>query len=125
MTSMIFSIWCKGMPKKKRKKDKGEEKEELPLPNLDEGTMLGVIEQFLGYDRARVLCEDGKVRLCRIPGKMKKRVWMRIGDIVLVAPWEFQYDTKGDIIYRYIGSQVQKLDKMGLLDKLKELIEAE
>ncbi|MCD6563847.1 MAG: translation initiation factor IF-1A [Thermoproteales archaeon] len=114
------------MPKKKkRRKDKGEEKEELPLPNQEEGTMLGVIEQFLGYDRARVLCEDGKVRLCRIPGKMKKRVWMRIGDIVLVAPWEFQYDTKGDIIYRYIGSQVQKLDKMGLLEKLKELVETE
>ncbi|MCD6208712.1 MAG: translation initiation factor eIF-1A [Thermoprotei archaeon] len=95
----------------------------MPLPNPEEGLLLGVIEDFLGHDRARVLCEDDKVRLCRIPGRMKKRVWMRVGDIVLVAPWDFQADKRGDIIYRYRGTEVQKLDKMGLLEKLKSLLE--
>jgi len=106
--------------KKKKRKDK-EESKEIPLP--DEATMLGIIEEFLGYDRARVLCADGKTRLCRIPGRLRKRMWMRVGDIVLVAPWEFQYDKRGDIIYRYSSSEVQKLDKMGLLESLKAYLE--
>ena len=98
-----------------------EKKEEMPLPNGTD-TLLGVIQQFLGYDRARVICEDGRVRLCRIPGRFKKRVWMRVGDVVLVAVWEFQRDERGDIIYRYSGSEVQKLEEMGLTERLKKSV---
>ncbi|HDI32000.1 MAG TPA: translation initiation factor IF-1A [Thermofilum sp.] len=111
------------MPKRKRIKE--PESEEVPLPSPEEGTMLGVIQQFLGYDRARVLCVDGKIRLCRIPGKYKKRMWMRIGDVVLVSPWDFQKDTRGDIIFRYRGSDLQKLEKEGYLEELKKLLEVE
>ena len=110
------------VPRRRKRRDE-EEEDEPPLPDNKE-TMLGVIQQFLGYDRARVLCADGKVRLCRIPGRMKKRVWMRVGDIVLVAPWEFQRDERGDIIHRYTSGQLQKLEEMGLLDELKKLLEA-
>ena len=109
----------------RRKRRREEEPEEIPLPGQIEGTMLGIIQQFLGYDRARVLCVDGKVRLCRIPGKLKKRMWMREGDVVLVAPWEFQYDKRGDIIYRYSSSELQRLERMGLLEELKKLLEVE
>ncbi|RLE64133.1 MAG: translation initiation factor eIF-1A [Thermoprotei archaeon] len=100
-----------------RKKALDEEKE-LRVPM--EGEVLGIIIQMLGYDRVRVKCADGKVRLCRIPGKMKKRVWMRLGDIVLVGPWDFQADKRGDILYRYEHSEVRKLEEKGLLDWLKE-----
>ncbi|MEM4761605.1 MAG: translation initiation factor aIF-1A, partial [Thermofilum sp.] len=85
-------------------------------------TMLGIVQQLLGYDRVRVLCSDGKIRLCRIPGKMKKRVWVRIGDVVLVAPWDFNPE-RGDIIYRYMPGEVQRLEKKGLLEDLKKLLE--
>ena len=112
------------MPRRRKKKRRREENEEMPLPDNKE-TMLGVIQQFLGYDRARVLCVDGKVRLCRIPGRLKKRMWMRVGDVVLVAPWEFQWDERGDIIYRYDGGQVAKLDEMGYLKDLRKLLESE
>lgn len=98
-----------------------EKKEEMPLPNGND-MLLGVIQQFLGYDRARVLCEDGKIRLCRIPGRFKKRVWMRVGDVVLVAVWEFQRDERGDIIYRYAGNELQKLEQMGLTEKLRRAV---
>ncbi|MEM0023095.1 MAG: translation initiation factor eIF-1A [Thermofilaceae archaeon] len=107
------------MPKRRGEE---ERKDSMPLPN-GKDMLLGVIQQFLGYDRARVLCEDGKVRLCRIPGRYKKRVWMRVGDVVLVAPWEFQRDEKGDIIYRYSGGEVQKLDSMRLTEGLKKVLE--
>jgi len=114
-----------GVKMHKRKRIEEPESEDVPLPNDEEGTMLGVIQQFLGYDRARVLCADGKIRLCRIPGKYKKRMWMRVGDVVLVAPWEFQKDSRADILFRYKGSDLQKLEKEGYLDKLKKLLEVE
>ncbi|RLE59033.1 MAG: translation initiation factor eIF-1A [Thermoprotei archaeon] len=107
------------MPRRKKKK-KGEEKKEVPLPA--EGEVLGVIEQLLGYDRVRVRCSDGYTRLCRIPGRMKKRVWMRVGDIVLVAIWDFQPKERGDIVYRYERDELKELEKRGLL---KELLEEE
>jgi len=105
---------------KKRGSEEGRSGE-MPLPNGND-MLLGVIQQFLGYDRARVLCEDGKVRLCRIPGRFKKRVWMRTGDIVLVALWEFQRDERGDIIYRYESDEVRRLEEMGLVERLKKLL---
>ena len=46
---------------------------------------------------------------------MKKRVWMRMGDIVLVGPWDFQPDKRGDIIYRYSRDEVRKLAAKGII----------
>jgi len=53
---------------------------------------------------------------------MKKRVWVRIGDVVLVAPWDFNPE-RGDIIYRYMPGEVQRLERKGLLEDLKKLLE--
>lgn len=36
---------------------------------------------------------------------------MREGDVVLVSPWEFQSDSKGDIKWRYTGNQAEWLRK--------------
>ncbi len=66
-----------------------------------EGEVVGCVVQLLGFDRLKVRCADGKTRICRIPGRMKKKVWMREGDMVIVAPWDFQSDQKADITWRY------------------------
>ena len=79
---------------------------EMVLP--DEDQVLGIVTKMLGYDRMMVRCQDGIERLCRIRGKMKRRVWIKVGDTVVVAPWDFQ-DTRGDIIWRYRISQVDWL----------------
>jgi len=107
------------MSKEKDADARGEEAE-IPLPD-GQTTLLCVIQQLLGFDRARVFCSDGKVRLCRIPGKFKKRMWMRVGDVVLVAPWDFQPD-RGDILYRYTSTELQRLERRGLLKELHELL---
>jgi len=62
-----------------------------------------------------VKCADGHVRLCRIRGKMKRRVWVRDGDIVIVAPWDFQSESRGDIVWRYTEAQAEELKKRELL----------
>ncbi len=83
--------------------------------------VLGVLEQRLGGSRSEVRCLDGKTRNCRIPGRLKRRLWVRPGDIVLVEPWEFEGDKKGDIIFKYRPVQVKWLRQHGHLDKLEDL----
>ena len=58
---------------------------------------------------------DGVVRLARIPGKIKKRIWMMEGDIVIVEPWEMQGDERGDVIFKYNPAQVDWLKNRGYL----------
>ncbi len=93
----------------KRKVLSEEELKELVLPG--EGQILGIVTKMLGFDRIMVLCNDGKERLCRISGKLKRKVWIREGDVVLVSPWDFQRDTRGDVVWRYTKNQVDWLRK--------------
>jgi translation initiation factor 1A len=46
---------------------------------------------------------------------MKRRVWIREGDIVIVAPWDFQKETRADVVWRYTHSQADNLRRKGLL----------
>jgi translation initiation factor 1A len=75
----------------------------MVLPSAND--VLGMAIKMLGADRIMVKCQDGNERLCRIRGKLKKRVWIREGDIVLVSPWDFQKETRGDIFWRYRKNQ--------------------
>ena len=76
---------------------------------------LGVVEAMLGVNKLRVRCQDNKIRLCRIPGRLRKRVWMREGDIVLVEPWSIQGDTNADIVMKYTHTQASLLRRKGIL----------
>jgi translation initiation factor 1A len=76
-----------------------------------EGEVLGVVEQNLGGDKLRVKCDDGKLRICRIPGRLRKRVWINVGNLVLIQPWKVQSDKRGDIIFRYTPTQANWLKR--------------
>jgi translation initiation factor 1A len=86
---------------------------EMMLPSAND--ILGVAVKLLGFDRVLVKCQDGHERLCRIRGKMKRRVWIRQGDVVLVSPWDFQTDKRGDLIWRYTKAQAEILRRKGYL----------
>ena len=77
--------------------------------------VFGMAVKLLGFDRVMVKCQDGHERLCRIRGKMKRRVWIRLGDIVLVSPWDFQSDVRGDIFWRYRRNETAWLRSQGYL----------
>ena len=85
--------------------------------------VLGVLEQRLGGSRARIRCLDGKTRICRIPGRLKRRLWVRTNDIVLIEPWELGGDEKGDIVFKYPKNQIPLLRNKGYLAKLEDLDE--
>ncbi len=76
---------------------------------------MGIVLELLGGDKFRVDCDDGHVRICRIPGKLRKKVWIRTGDTVVVEPWVVQSDIRGDIVWRYTGTQVLWLKKQGYI----------
>lgn len=82
------------------------------LPN-QEFEVLGIAEKLLGNDRIMVRCLDGFTRLCRIRGRMKRRAWIRVRDLVIVSPWDFQSDKRGDITYRYRRNQADWLRHNG------------
>ena len=75
--------------------------------------MLGRVIKIESGDHVVVKCVDGKVRLGRIRGKMKRRVWIRENDVVLVAPWDF--DSKVDVLSRYIKAHEEWLVKNNYL----------
>jgi translation initiation factor 1A len=85
--------------------------------------VMGILEQRLGASRTKIRCLDGRTRICRIPGRLKKHLWVREGDIVIVEPWEHGGEDKGDIIYKYTKTQVGWLKDKGYLSKLEELEE--
>jgi translation initiation factor 1A len=93
--------------------------ERVRVPRGNE--VIGVLDSRLGASRCDVKCLDGKTRNCRIPGRLKRKLWVRPGDLVIVEPWEFGGETKGDIVHKYKPVQMQWLKNKGYLDRLQDL----
>jgi len=83
-----------------------------PLPR--KGEVIGIIEQRLGGNKMMVNCLDGKSRNCRVPGRLKRKLWLRPEDVVIVEPWELD-DTKGDVLLKYKTNQIEWLKQQGHL----------
>lgn len=86
----------------------------VKMPNRKINEMFALAEQILGGRRVTILCEDGETRLARIPGKMRRRQWVREGDLIIVWPWDFQ-DAKADVKHRYTKTQAMYLSRKGVL----------
>jgi len=80
------------------------------LPKKWAKEQFALAEMMMGANHIRVQCMDGVTRMGRIKGKIKKRAWIREGDILIVVPWSFQ-DEKCDILYRYLPPQADWLRK--------------
>ena len=83
----------------------------VKLPRDNE--ILGVVIGTLGGGRLMVQCKDGKERMARIPGKIRRHIWVRDGDIVIIVPWEIGGDKKADIVWRYNKLQAEYLRRQG------------
>ncbi|MGB9675225.1 MAG: translation initiation factor eIF-1A [Candidatus Nanoarchaeia archaeon] len=94
--------------------EQAETKVRLPK----EKEVLGIVETRLGFGKSRVVCSDGKVRICRVPGHLQRTLYVRPDNIVIVKPWEFEGDKKGDILYVYTSNQVAWLKRNNYLKTL-------
>jgi len=106
------------------KKKPYQPEEEITRVRLPRGAeTMGLLLARLGGSRCRVQCLDGQERICRIPGKLKRSLWVRENDIVIVLPWEFGGDEKGDIIFKYRPAQVKWLRNKGYLAEFENVDE--
>ena len=105
--------------KNKRMNQERQEPEEVTrvrLPRKNE--VIGVIEQRLGGNKMMVACLDGKKRNSRVPGRLKRALWLRPGDVVIIEPWEFDNE-RGDVIFKYKPGHIEWLKRNGYLETEK------
>ena len=88
---------------------------EIRLP--EEGEIFGRVLKMLGGENVMVKCADNITRRGRIRGKLKRRVWIRDNDIVIIAPWDFKDAERGDIIWRFTLPQVEWLKENNHIPK--------
>ena len=86
----------------------------LVLAEESEDQTYGVVVKALGDRHFTVSCQDNRVRLCKVRGKMKNRQFVKENDVVLICTRDFD-DKTGDIIDVYSGDNVRSLKKMGVL----------
>jgi translation initiation factor 1A len=90
-----------------------EEVIRVKLPKRNE--VLGEIEEILGASRLKVMCKDENKRICRIPGKFRKRINLRVGDLVIIKPWDVQSEERGDVVWIYNKTQATWLRRNGYI----------
>jgi len=74
----------------------------------EEGQLYGIVRKMLGDKRVLCMCSDNIERTCHIRGKFHKRVWIKIGDIVIISLRECEPD-KADIIHKYSDDEGRRL----------------
>jgi len=120
------------MAKKKGQKGKKGKTYDQPVitrvkyPSKELGEIFAIVVDILGGDRMRVFCEDGKHRIGRIRGKIKKRVWIRRGDLVIVNPWDWETETKDglgkcEITWRYTRAEISWLERKNRIPEILDI----
>ncbi len=93
-------------------KNKNQINVRLPLPKKDKNEVFALVDRQLGGSRINVICGDGKSRLARIPGGKRRQIKkLRIGDLLIVKPWEIQ-DEKADVMFSYRRNQAKFLSRI-------------
>jgi len=93
---------------------KNSEREKRELEFKEDGQEYAQVTKMLGNGRVSATCFDNKTRLAHIRGKMRKKVWINVGDIVLVGLRDFQ-DEKCDVILKYTPEEARQLKAYGEL----------
>ena len=96
---------------RKYKKNKSKQQSTKFICKTEDDEEYGQITKVKGSGRFDVMCCDGVSRMGIVRGNLRKRVWMNIYDMVLLAKWEFD-DNKCSIIHKYDDASVQKLKEM-------------
>jgi len=69
------------------------------------GQQYAVVREMSGGSRMLAMCEDGNMRMIRIGGKFKRRMWCRVQDLIIIQPWVVQTEEKADLVYRYLPAE--------------------
>lgn len=115
----------KGKGGKNRRRGKNDnESEKRELLYKEEGQEYAQVLRMLGNGRLEAHCFDGVKRLCHIRGKMRKRVWINSGDIILISLRDYQ-DSKADVIGKYTPDEARSLKAQGELPETAKINETD
>jgi len=107
-------------PRQKYTTGDGDAEPRVQRARLPRGReVIGILDQRLGGNKMMIACVDGKTRNCRVPGRLKRALWLRPGDIVIVEPWELD-NNKADVLFKYRPNQIAWLKKNGYLETESE-----
>ncbi|WWC99054.1 translation initiation factor eIF-1A [Kwoniella sp. B9012] len=101
-----------GKNNRRGKKEDGEAKRELIFK--EDGQEYAQVVKMLGNGRLEAKCLDGETRLAQIRGQMRKKVWIVVGDIILLSLRDFQ-DDRADVIHKYTADEARNLKTYGEL----------
>ncbi|CAL8096815.1 unnamed protein product [Calicophoron daubneyi] len=101
----------KGGKNRRRGKNENESQKRELIYKMD-GQEYAKVERLLGNGRLEAYCFDGVKRLCHIRGKLRKKVWISNGDIILVGLRDYQ-DSKADVIMKYLNDEARTLKSLG------------
>ncbi|CAG8581718.1 218_t:CDS:2 [Paraglomus brasilianum] len=105
----------KGKGGKNRRRGKNEnESEKRELIFKEDGQEYAQVVKMLGNGRLEAQCFDGEKRLAHIRGKLRKKVWINQGDIILISLRDYQ-DSKADVILKYTTEEARNLKAYGEL----------
>lgn len=90
----------------------------------EEGQEYAQVVKMLGNGRLEALCFDGERRLAHIRGKLRKKVWINQGDIILLSLRDYQ-DEKGDVILKYNADEARSLKAYGELPETAKINETD
>lgn len=113
----------KGKGGKNRRRGKNEnEADKRELIFKEDGQEYAQVSKMLGNGRLNAICFDGVIRLCHIRGKLRKKVWINQGDIVLIGLRDYQ-DAKADVILKYNSDEARNLKTYGELPESAKINE--
>ncbi len=98
--------------------DRGSSQEPIRVRTPRQGEVIGIVEQRVGANRMIVKCFDDKERNCRIPGSLRRTLWIRPGDTIIVKVWEFDGDKRGDILFKYTPAAIEWLKRKGYIKEI-------
>eukprot|EP01135_Chromosphaera_perkinsii_P004389 Nk52_evm40s279 gene=Nk52_evmTU40s279 len=115
----------KGKGGKNRRRGKNEnEMEKRELIFKEDGQEYAQVVKMLGNGRLEANCFDGTTRLCHIRGKLRKKVWINQGDIILIGLRDYQ-DGKADVILKYNADEARNLKSYGELPENAKINETD
>ncbi|KAI0877888.1 hypothetical protein GGS24DRAFT_445441 [Hypoxylon argillaceum] len=115
----------KGKGGKNRRRGKNEsDKEKRELVFKEEGQEYAQVVKMLGSGRLSCSCFDGQTRLAHIRGKLRKKVWINNGDIILLSLRDYQ-DDKGDVLIKYTADEARSLKQYGELPESARINETD
>jgi len=95
-----------GKNRRRGKADNDPDKRELVFK--EDGQEYAQVTKMLGGGHLETMCFDNQKRLCKIRGKLRKKVWINLGDIILISLRNFE-EGKADVLRKYTADEARSL----------------